>query len=374
MAGSTGASARILPPMHAFEAKFAAQWPYASWSDRTVLLAVSGGPDSVALLRAMTALRTTGAGRLVVAHFNHRWRGAASDADQQFVAESARMLGLECQVGLAEPPAAADPTPKVSEAAARKVRYRFLEATARQCGARYVVTAHTLDDQAETVLQRIIRGTGIRGLGGIRRVRELSPGISLIRPLLGVRRSQVLAYLADLGQAARHDHTNDDTRYLRNRIRRRLLPLMADEFDPHVRESLVRLAGLAAETQTALDALLDERLEACHVRREPDRVDFDPRPLAAAPPLVLRAALIGLWRGQGWPEQAMGRREWAALAELVAEPTLPARVFPGAIRASWTSDGRFLLAEVRSPATLPPVAKTEAGITVRDPGSRATGN
>jgi tRNA(Ile)-lysidine synthase len=162
-------------------------WPPDCWCDVTTLVAVSGGPDSVALLRAMVAVRRPGAGRLIVAHFNHGLRGQQSDDEEHFVRELSARLGLACDVGRAAP--AADSGGWTSEESARRTRYAFLRDVAAQRGARYVATGHTADDQAETVLHRILRGTGIGGLSGIRRHRQLLHGVSLVRPLLAVRRS-----------------------------------------------------------------------------------------------------------------------------------------------------------------------------------------
>ena len=173
-------------PLHPFETRLAASWPPEDWKDLTVLAAVSGGGDSVALLRGLAALKLPGEGRLIAAHVNHKLRGADSDADQAFVQELCGQLGLACEVATA----AVDPTAgsrgQGIEATARRARYAVLEEMAGRVGARFVVTAHTADDQAETILHRILRGTGIRGLSGMSRSRRLGPA-TLLRPLLGYR-------------------------------------------------------------------------------------------------------------------------------------------------------------------------------------------
>ena len=132
------------------------------WDDVSLLLAVSGGADSVGLLRAMVELKGSGAGRIFVAHFNHALRGAESDADAAFVSELCQRLDLPCETGTADTAQLARDEGDGLEAAARGVRYAFLRATAERLGARYVVTAHTADDQAETILHRIVRGTGVK--------------------------------------------------------------------------------------------------------------------------------------------------------------------------------------------------------------------
>src|SRR5688572_29033082 len=209
--------------MYDFELRLATDWPPAAWREVTVIAAVSGGADIVALLRALLAIRQQGAGRQVAAHCNHRLRGAESEADAAFVADLCRQLGLTCEIGIVDVSQAANSGDGL-EAAAREARYGFLKSVAARHGARYLATAHTADDQAETLLHRIVRGTGLAGLAGIPRVRPLNELTTLIRPLLGARRSEVLAYLADIGQEYRHDASNLDRRFTRNRIRHELLP------------------------------------------------------------------------------------------------------------------------------------------------------
>jgi len=359
--------------MH-LESCLADAWPPARWQDVTVLLAVSGGPDSVALARAMLALRPTGSGRLVVAHYNHALRGSESDADERFVVELARGLDLECRVGRAtrtgghtacgetENDSAAidhadaesdvrretptfERTPN-SEERSRAARYGFLVATARDVGTRYVAVAHTADDQAETVLHHILRGTGLAGLAGMPRARELSPGIALMRPMLALRRSEVLAYLAELEQPFREDSSNQDRGYTRNRLRHELLPQLAAEYNPRIAEALLRLAGLAAQAQAAIAPQLAELATSCVLAADSLRILIDTTLLAAAPRYLVRETLIGVWRGQGWPMQSMGYEEWELLATLatdqITDTQSPKRVFPGEILAERMGDRLIL--------------------------------
>lgn len=284
------------------------------------MVAVSGGADSVALLRAMVALRPSHAnlpGRLVAAHFNHHLRGESSDADEAWVTGLCRALGLDCEVGHAVLRDRLSPGRNCPEAAARDARYTFLRRAAELRGARYVVTAHTADDQAETILHRILRGTGLAGLAGMARARPLGPAVTLIRPLLGFRRAELAAYLDALGQPYCHDATNDQTRYTRNRIRHELLPQLARQFNPRVTDALLRLGTLAGEAGAVMAKLGAELLEeAC--THETDGVRIDAAALAGQPPLLVREALMAAWRARAWPMQAMGRAEWDLLAGLLA--------------------------------------------------------
>lgn len=315
---------------HALESKFAAAWPPSVWADVTVLVAVSGGCDSVALLRAMAALKTGGEGGLCVAHFNHHLREAADD-DERFVADLCRRLGLPCQVGHVSEETLTSRAKDGLEAAARVARYRFLQKTAGRVGARYVVTAHTADDQAETVLHRVLRGTGVRGLAGIQRVRPLGHA-TLIRPMLGIRRDELRQYLDALEQPFRDDASNFDVRFTRNRIRRRLLPWLQKHFNGEIGEALVRLGALAGEAQAVIDPFVEELFDRHVTADTPHAVTIQRQGLTRQPPYLVRELLMAVWRRQGWPMQAMGWAQWEELRDMAASDSPPARrVLPAGI-------------------------------------------
>jgi tRNA(Ile)-lysidine synthase len=324
-----------------FPQQLASAWPPADWHDLTVLVAVSGGADSVALLRALGAIRLAGPGRLIVAHFNHRLRGAKSDADERFVVELCRSLGLECEVGRAEASLGAAGGDGI-EAAARQARYNFLQAAAERLGARYVVTAHTADDQAETILHRIVRGAGLAGLAGMPRSRSLGPAVALLRPMLGLRRSDVLAYLAELRQPYCEDASNLDHGYTRNRLRHHLLPLLAEQYNPQVAEALLRLGRLAGEAQSVILAHVEALLPKCLRCDGPSRLTLDCRSLATQPRAIIRELLVVAWRGQGWGEQAMGFDHWERLAELVLAGVQTSLTLPGAVQATRSGEALTL--------------------------------
>jgi len=318
---------------HPFEAKLAAAWPAEAWRDTSVLLAISGGADSVALARAAAAIRHAGEGRLIMAHFNHGLRGAASDADEHFVGELARQLGLPFEAARGDLAGLPGSGGDGLEAAARAARYTFLQATAERLGARYVVTAHTADDQAETILHRIVRGTGLAGLAGMHRARPLGTATALVRPMLDVRRSEVSEYLAALGQPFCEDDSNRDRRFTRNRLRHDLLPQLAEQYNPQVREALLRLGSLAAEAQQVIDRLVDDLLTRALGRATAEFVELDLESLASQSPYLVRELLIALWKRQSWPLQSMGYAEWEQLAGMVRAAGETKRVFPGGIVA-----------------------------------------
>jgi tRNA(Ile)-lysidine synthase len=306
---------------------------------RGVVAAVSGGPDSVALLHALIAARP-GADPfpLVVAHLNHRLRGGESDADEEFVAELCTRLTAASVPALSLARARLDVAALARaeganlEAAARRARYAWLAETARAAGARWVAAGHTADDQAETVLHRLLRGAGLQGLRGIAVWRELAPGVGLFRPLLRTTRAEVIAYLQDLNQPYCIDSTNSDLSRMRNRIRHELLPLLAARYNPGAAAALARLAAQADE------AFRDEAAAAAALLAEAERpragplLVFDSARLAASPRRLVRAALRLVWAREGWPVDAMTFEKWERLAGLVFDEGTAVDL-PGRLRA-----------------------------------------
>jgi tRNA(Ile)-lysidine synthase len=245
-------------------------------------VAVSGGADSVALLRIFEALRDRLGITLVVVHFNHKLRGTESEADAGFVQDLAREHKLECIAGCEDVAAAAAARRWNLEDAARRLRYAFFERVVAEGRATRIVVGHTADDQAETVLAHILRGTGPAGLAGI------YPALgSVVRPLLGERRGHLREYLRHLGQDWREDSTNRDLTRQRARIREQLLPLLERDFSPQAVDQLSRLAGLAREQETFWNALVKDRFDAL-VRADEAKMKIPVQDLLA--PLELSSA------------------------------------------------------------------------------------
>ncbi|MHB8527334.1 MAG: tRNA lysidine(34) synthetase TilS [Candidatus Acidiferrales bacterium] len=217
-------------------------------------LAVSGGADSVALLRLFDELRGELGITLCVLHFNHQLRGTESDADEAFVKSLARGHGVECITKSADVAAMAQRDGWNLEDAARRMRYDFFATVLSRGAADRVATAHTADDQAETILTRIVRGTGLAGLSSIHPVRG-----KIIRPLIEVRRNDLRAFLAEHQQEWREDATNRDTQRLRARVRHRLLPELEQNFSASITERLCDLAALAWDEEQFWPALVEER-------------------------------------------------------------------------------------------------------------------
>jgi tRNA(Ile)-lysidine synthase len=234
--------------------------------DARVIVAVSGGADSVALLLALSELLKTKrlAVQLTVAHLDHGLRGTESAEDARWVGALAGELGFKFELGRSSVKERAAKARDNLEQAARRARYEFLEDVAEKCGAHLVITAHTMDDQAETVLMRLLRGSGAEGLSGMERVRALSEGsrILLARPLLGwARRALTENYCRERKVEFRVDAMNADERFARVRVRRKLLPLL-ESFNPKVVESLARAAALLREDATVLNEAAEWALKS----------------------------------------------------------------------------------------------------------------
>ena len=305
----------------------------------TVLVAVSGGADSVALLHLLLGLAPTWRLRLHALHVDHGLR-AESAADAELVQALCARLGVPVDVATV----AVDRRGSL-EASARAARYAALEACAARLGADRIAVGHTADDQAETVLMRLLQGAGVRGLAGIPPVRG-----RIVRPLIELRRPELEAELRRAGLSWVDDATNRDPKFLRNRIRHELLPLLADSFNPEVAPSLARLASLARETVSALDRTAGAELERLAVWSDRAAtlrlaaLRALPGPIAAE---VLRRAAARL--GSRAPLRAWAHR---GLSRVLAAPA-PRRPFRiGGV----TIDVSGALARL---ATAPPVALVE---------------
>jgi tRNA(Ile)-lysidine synthase len=266
-----------------------------------VVVAVSGGADSVTLLLALDELVRAKklALTLVVAHLNHQLRGKESDADAHWVTSLAKELGYAAVIGKRDVQKRATMAGDNLEQAARRVRYEFLHRTARLKKANIVVTGHTLDDQAETILLNLLRGSGADGLTAMVSIRPIEPGgeVLLVRPLLGwARRRDTENYCLERAIRFRSDEMNLDESLARVRVRRQLLPLM-ETFNPKIVESLTRTGTILRDDSEALSSAAGRLLELSLApnSREPDsansvRIDL----LRVAPPALRRRALR-LW-------------------------------------------------------------------------------
>jgi tRNA(Ile)-lysidine synthase len=249
--------------------------------DAAIVLAVSGGPDSMALLHGASRLVETDARRwrLTVAHLDHGLRDGGAD-DARFVADAAETLGLSYEALRTDVPALARDEGRSIEDAGREARYRFLEDVAPE--GSLIATAHTADDAAETVLLNLLRGSGMAGARGIpwRRGR-------IVRPLLGERRATLLALLDASGIGYRLDPSNEDPAFLRNRVRNEVLPLL-ESIRPGAADRIGQFSRLAADDE----ALLDDLARAELLRRTTeDGIDWHEPPVTALGSRILRIAI-----------------------------------------------------------------------------------
>ena len=331
-----------------------------SGNHTTLVVAVSGGSDSLALLYCLHHLRERHRLRLQVAHLNHDFRGAEADADAQFVADLARELGLPVTVEKRDPQEYQQQRHISSfEQAARELRYTFLAAVAEEMGAAAVALGHTADDLAETVLLHILRGAGLHGLRGMS---ELSPwpwpgegrSLSLFRPLLEATKADTLAYCRELGREYREDTGNYLGRFTRNRVRHDLLPLLASEYNPKVREALVRLARTAA---LELDYLEGEASRAWPqvATVEAEAVTFDRASLATLDPALQRLLLRRGYAALVGDTRRLREVHLDSMSELVSAPSGRAVALPFGLRLYSVYHRLVLCRDECLPCPFPPL-------------------
>lgn len=325
-------------------------WPTARWRDVGVIVGCSGGADSIALLKGLAELRRRPnadthysahtdhdadanhsadanhdaqppRGFLVAAHFNHGLRGSESEADEAFVRDFAEGHHLDFSSGRPAETAS-------DEASMRSQRLEFLVQTAHAAGARYIALAHSLEDNVETVLHNLMRGTGPSGLAGIRSCRPISRDLVLVRPLLGTGRDRIRAALTEADQPWREDSSNTNTDYRRNWIRHELVPQIESQYP-----NAVIAVGRAIESQrdwrTIIDRIASEWIDThCSfgtvVSLRRDRETELP---------ILVAALQSIWEVQQWPRGEMTREHWLRIAGTLASNRTERYSLPGNIDA-----------------------------------------
>lgn len=304
--------------------------PVDFWN-RPVLVAVSGGSDSVGLLAMLARIQQDdhpSESELHVVHFDHQW-GAHSHQTSEFVASLAARHGaafhgetLESRVrkdGLklqGQPPRLSSLGP---EATARQLRYRFFEELADHLSAGYLLTGHTREDQAETILMRILRGTSIDGLAGIRPARALTNNCQLLRPLLGIQRATIQQYLSDCHQPFVEDPSNDDISLTRNRIRKQVLPFLAEVIGQELTAPLTKL-GESASDWKAIWSYVSDSLKDARLESEPGQVCVHVKRLEDVPEPVIRQQLIEWWQQAALPQKEMNREHWMRLTRLAVRP------------------------------------------------------
>ncbi len=329
------------------------------------VIAISGGPDSVALAHLGVELVKTGAlPKLVLAHVNHQLRGEESDADEAFVrnlptiwmmSDKARLACRTCRIDVA---AIAEAQSENLEGAGRNARYDWLSRVAKEEGAAWIATGHTADDQAETVLFRLLRGTGVLGLRGIAERRDMQ-GVAIIRPWLNVRRVDLLDHLRTHGITYRIDSSNADLHFRRNWLRAKLLPMLRDECNPEIVAVLCRLAEQANDLQADIDTDSAKLLALAERPRAGTMIVFAVDSLRSASDNQMRELFRAVWRREGWPASAMDAKHWQRLVEIARGPAamcdFPAGVHirrvAGVMQISFSRSPLASAAYSRSPKT-----------------------
>jgi tRNA(Ile)-lysidine synthase len=309
-----------------------------------VAVAVSGGADSVALAWLLGELAARDRGPVVAGliHLNHQLRGAESDADEAFVRDVAARLDVPAAAAGVDVGARARDAHVSIEVAAREARYEFFETAASSLGATLVATGHTIDDQAETVLLRLLRGAGTRGLSGIRARRD-----RIIRPLIHCRRADLRTFLRSRGERWREDATNEDVSILRNRIRHELMPVLSGIAPGGVR-ALARLAALAQDDEAALMSAATEFGSSLVLSNGAGdgRVEVDAAMLSLMPAALARR-LIRACAADIAPGRQLAARHLEAVRSLAASDKLVGHLdLPGVVVAK--RDGRLVLTPVAS--------------------------
>jgi tRNA(Ile)-lysidine synthase len=285
-----------------------------------LVVALSGGPDSVSLLHAVSGCASRQGFSVVAAHLDHLLR-KTSGADAAFCAELCERLGIAFRAGRADVAARAKRDGCGIEEAAREERHAFLRAVAADEGARFIALAHTQDDQAETLLLRLLRGAGSVGLSAMRPRQG-----DLLRPLLGVSRADVERHLATRGLQAREDETNRDLRVPRNRVRHELIPYLERHFNPGLRPALARTAELLAAEADAIGEKAAALVAEAATEAGPGAA-LHCEPLRKAPRAVARQALrIVLAEAGGL--RGVGQVHVERLLDLVADPGATGRSLP----------------------------------------------
>lgn len=292
--------------------------------DESVVVGLSGGPDSMSLLHLLLEInRDYGfALKIHLAHLNHHLRAEESDADAAFVQAVADDLALPCFV---ESALVADSSHREGigvEEAGRRARYLFLEKIAGQVGSRSVLAAHHYDDQAETILHRVLRGTGLRGLSGIPALRPIRPDspVRLVRPLLRFRRKALLEYLQDHGIPYREDRSNASPEPTRNRIRLAVLPAIEEQINPQVKDALVRLGEQASWLTEYLRETVQRTFETLIIDRTDQELALNLDAMARKSRIVQTELVRLAYISFGLGEQELSFAHLVAVLDLLEDP------------------------------------------------------
>ena len=324
-----------------------------------LVVGLSGGPDSVCLLHALSQLKKTMPLTLYAAHLNHNLRGMEANQDAGFAMAFSKQLGVHCIVKSENVEAVAKREKLSIEAAGRQCRYQFLEEVADRIGADKIAVAHHLNDQAETLLLHLLRGSGLPGLVGMVQQRE-----RIVRPLLEISREEILGYCDEHQLSYCHDATNDEPVVMRNKVRLQLIPLM-ETYNPEVVKALGRTAALLERDEETLSALSEEAWLRCKRQHQSDV--FETQSLKQLPDAILSRVIRHIWRSQTATNHTLQMVHVEKVMKAVRSP-LQEKHFqlPGGVTITVTQDELACLVkngERKTKPLMPPVVVRDNGTT-----------
>lgn len=292
--------------------------------DATVVVGVSGGSDSMALLHLLLGLNEHHGWHLTlhVAHLDHQIRGEEAEKDAAFVRAAADSLSISCIIEKRDVSGLAAEGPAGVEEVGRRERYAFFERVCLRVGSKFVALGHHADDNAETILHRVLRGTGLRGLAGIPRSRPLVPDsdIRIVRPLLGIRGKVLREYLVDSGITFREDRTNTSREPMRNRIRHEILPKIEADVNPQVHDALIRLGEQAVWLREYLGETVQRTFETLIVSRTDQTLVLNADALSRKSRIVQTELIRLAYQSFGLGEQDLSFVHLAPSLDLIADP------------------------------------------------------
>lgn len=282
-----------------------------------VLTGVSGGPDSVTLLHVLHALKKEYSLNILIAHLDHKFRGEESKTDRRFCEGLAKVYGLEIVFEEIDVPRIAEEKGISPEEAARFERYNFFKQVARERGIEKIAVGHTRDDQAETVVMRIIRGAGMKGLGGINPVKDMH-GFRIIRPLIEVSRKEIEDFILEKGLKSRKDSSNEKAIFTRNKIRLELIPLLEKDFNSNIKEVLANMAENLQAEDDFLNKYARRKFRSVS-RIKQESIFIDLRKLKKQPEAIRKRILrAGLEELKG-DLRRLTYQHWKEMEELIGE-------------------------------------------------------
>ena len=298
-------------------------WPTKDWVNSKLIAAVSAGADSVAMLHLLNMVlkRAGGNGQIIVLYCNHNTRPECAD-EQDFVQQLAKQIDCKFVCRDLGPYSTGQ-----SEDSLRVARYDAFVNVAHDHGTRYVATAHHADDQIETVLFRIIRGTGISGLAGIPPLR-IQKDVTFVRPVLGIRRIELRQFLSEINQPFCEDPSNASSNYSRNFIRNELLPSISHKFGAQSLDSILRLAEQASQIERYLDELVDA-FWADSVQITNGQATVTLTDIRQQPEFVLSHLVRALWKKMNLPQQEMTQKKWSQITRAIADASNVSLQMPG---------------------------------------------